>query len=113
MLESTISPSDVTSDRILRYVRSMQNADGLPVKTLHRLVSGKVDALEFTVTAASGMVEIPLKELPIRPGILIAGIVRQNGEILIPAGEDCLRDGDDVILVTTDFRLRDLRDILR
>ena len=42
-----------------------------------------------------------------------SGIVRQNGQIIIPSGEDVLRLHDDVIVVTTDTSLRDIRDILR
>ena len=51
-------------------------------------------------------------EMTIRGGLLLAGIVRQNGSIVIPSGNDVLHLHDDVIVVTTDTQLEDLRDIL-
>ncbi len=44
--------------------------------------------------------------------ILLAGIVRQNGRIVIPSGNDVLHVHDDVIVVTTDTTLQDIRDII-
>ena len=55
---------------------------------------------------------MPLKDLNLKRGLLLAGIVRQNGQIVIPAGDDMLHPHDDVIVVTTDTQLDDLRDIL-
>ena len=48
----------------------------------------------------------------LKPGVLIAGIVRRNGEILIPGGSDTICVGDDVIVVTQDAALQDIHDIL-
>ena len=72
----------------------------------------KVEALEFNVTADIPFVNVPLRDLKLRRGLLLAGIVRQNGQIIIPSGNDVLHLHDDVIVVTTDTQLEDLRDIL-
>ena len=71
-----------------------------------------MEALEFTVTEEMPFIGVPLKDLKLRSGILVAGIVRRSGEIVIPSGNDALRPHDDVIVVTTDTTLQDLRDIL-
>ena len=113
IVDSVVSPAEVTAERIVVYVRAMKNADGLPAKTLHHLVSGQVDAMEFNVTETLPVIGVPLKDLPLKSGILLAAIVRQSGEIVIPSGNDSLQTGDDVIVVTTDTALDDLRDILR
>ena len=113
LLDTVVSPAEVTAERILVYVRALHNADGLPAKTLHHLISGQVDALEFTVTESFPELGTPLKDLPTKEGVLLAAIVRPSGEIIIPSGSDALQNGDDVILVTTDTELTDLRDILR
>ena len=112
MIDSVVSAGAVTTELILQYVRAMQNASGTQVKTLHRLVEGKVEALEFTVTSDVPFIGIPLKDLQLKSGILIAGLVRQNGQIIIPSGDDMLNLHDDVIVVTTDTTLQDIRDIL-
>ena len=43
----------------------------------------------------------------------IAGIVRRNGQTVIPSGNDALQEGDDVVIVTTDTTLHSLRDIVK
>ena len=85
MIDSVVSVADVTTELILQYIRAMQNASASQVKTLHRIADNRVEALEFSVTEDF-------------PGI---------------GGEDALHHHDDVIVVTTDTRLQDLRDILQ
>ena len=113
MIDSVVSTGAVTAELILQYVRAMQNATGSQVKTLHRLIGGTVEALEFTVREDAPFIGVPLSQLKLRPGILVAGIVRQNGKIVIPTGADALNRNDDVIVVTADTDLRDIRNILQ
>lgn len=113
MLDSVVSTATVTSESILQYVRAMQNSLGSNIKALHRVVGGRVEALEFIVGSKAPYVNIPLKDLPIRQEVLLAGIVRQNGQAIIPSGADTLQPGDDVVVITTGARINDLRDILQ
>ena len=55
----------------------------------------------------------PLKDLQLKDGLLIVGIVRRNGQTVIPSGDDALSEGDDVVVVTTDTTLHALRDIVK
>ena len=112
MIDSVVSTAAVTTELILQYIRAMKNAAASKVKTLHRIVDEKVEALEFNVTPDISFVNTPLRDLKLRRGLLLAGIVRQNGQIIIPSGNDVLHLHDDVIVVTTDTQLEDLRDIL-
>ena len=114
LVDSVVSTAAVTSEAIARYVRAMQNSiDSDNIKTLHRLVSGRVEALEFNVRAGLPFIGKPLKDLRFRDGLLVAGIVRPNGQTVIPSGEDVLSEGDDVVVVTTNTTLRALRDIVK
>lgn len=113
MIDSIVSPGTVTAEIIVQYIRAMQNASGSHVKTLHRIAGGKAEALEFSVTEGMQLIGVPLAELQLRDSILIAGVVRRSGEIVIPSGRDSLNEGDDVIVVTTRTTLQDLKDILR
>jgi len=83
------------------------------IKTLHRLVDGAVEALEFGVPEQAEFLGVPLKDLQLKNGILLAGIVRRSGKIIIPSGGDVLEAGDDVIVVTTNTTLQRLEDILQ
>ena len=110
-IESVISPKGITVNQIVRYVRAMQNSQGSNVETLHRIVGGRVEALEFNVTADPEVTGIPLKDLRTRQNLLIAGILRGR-TIIYPGGNDTIEPGDSVIVVTTGHQLKDLRDIL-
>jgi trk system potassium uptake protein TrkA len=113
MIDSIVSARTVTTELIVQYVRAMESASGSKIKTLHRLVDGAVEALEFSVTDNAPFVGTPLKDLKLKSGILLAGIVRQNGRIIIPSGGDVLNLHDDVIVVTTDTTLQDIHDIFQ
>lgn len=114
LVDSVVSTAAVTSEIIARYVRAMQNSfDSDNIKTLHRLVGGRVEALEFNVGPGLPFIGVPLKDLNLREGMLVAGIVRQNGVPVIPSGADALQEGDDVVIVTTDTTLHALRDIVK
>ncbi len=112
LVDSYVSTGMVTVEQIVQYVRAMQNSRGSNVKTLHRIVDEQVEALEFGVDAALPFLGVPFRELKTRSNVLIAGIVRSDGTVIIPSGQDALRAGDDVIVVTTGRDLADLRDII-
>ena len=110
-LDSVISPKVLTANEITRYVRFMSNSSGGAVKTLHRIVDDRVEAMEFEATASTKNLDVPLYKIRLKPNILIACIGRGTG-IIIPKGQDRIKKGDAVIVVTTsDMALTDLNDI--
>ena len=111
-LERIISPKAATASYILRYVRSILNAGDSKIETLHKLMDGKVEALEFLINDdIEGLTGIQLKSLKLRKNILIACIIR-NGEIIIPSGYDAVLDGDTVIVVALGGQIKDVKEIL-
>ena len=82
------------------------------METLYKLCDGKAEALEFRVAKGSAVCSIPLMELRLKPGILIAAINR-GGKIRIPSGRDTIEPGDTVIVVTSTIGLSELDAILR
>lgn len=111
-IESVISSRTVTGDQILRYVRAMSNSpDSSGIRTLYRLLDGRMEALEFEVSEKANFAGKTLQELKIRKGVLIAGIVRGD-KLIHPQGSDVMLPGDLVTVVTTLSGLQDLRDIL-
>ena len=110
---SLIYPKHITSETILQYVRAMQNSIGSNVETLYRLVDGKAEALEFVIKGKSEVTDIPLQELQLKPHILVCAINRK-GKIIIPKGQDCIQEGDSVVIITTDCgAYKDIRDIMK
>lgn len=110
-LDTVIHPKNITSEHIIRYVRSMKNSLGSNVETLHRIINNKAEALEFVIREKSRVTDVPLQELRIRKGILVASINRK-GKIIIPRGLDSIRKGDTVVIITQLTGLNDIDDIL-
>ena len=111
-LGSIISPKDIIANQITRYVRALANSQGMAVESLYKLLGGRVEALEFTVNEKGAeRLGQPLKDLALKPGILLAAIVRE-GRIIIPGGMTVIRAGDHVLVVTNSMGLTDLKDIL-
>ena len=110
---SVIHPKHITAENILQYVRAMQNTIGSNVETLYRLVNGNAEALEFIIREKGAVTDVPLVNLDLKSNILVCAIYRQ-GKIIIPKGQDCLKVGDSVVIITTNCgELQDIRDILR
>lgn len=109
-LDSIISPKTITVSQILQYVRAKQNSQGNNVTTLYRLVNDRLEAIEFVVRDKKEYVDVPLKKLNLRNGILIASIARGN-ELIIPKGDDCLKVNDSVVVITTNKGMHDLSNI--
>ena len=109
-LDSIISPKTITVNQILQYVRAKQNSVGNSVTTLYRLVNDRLEAIEFVVRDKKEYVDVPLKKLKLREGILIASIVREN-ELIIPKGDDCLKVNDSVVVISTTKGFHDLSNI--
>lgn len=109
-INNNVSPKDIVANRIISYIRAIANTRGSNVLTLYRLVNGQVEALEFFAKTPENIYDRPLKELKIKENCLIACIFRQN-EVIIPGGNDRIKLGDNVIVVTTHKNFDDLADI--
>ncbi len=111
-IESLISPKEITANRILRYVRAVSASAGeSSVESLCQLIGGRLEALEFIVEQETSFTGIPLKDLKLRPGFLIAYIVREHKQI-IPGGNDTIEPRDSVLLVTTHPHVKSLHEML-
>ena len=111
-LESILSPKSITASNILRYVRAMSQDSTSEMESLHKIMGGKAEALEFIVKSdIEGITDIPLKELRPKAGILIACIIHHN-KIIIPTGDDCIKKGDTVLVVTAGEAIDSIKDIV-
>lgn len=111
-LGSIIYPKYITLQNILQYVRAMNNSIGSNVETLYKIKKDKAEALEFCVNEGSKLIGIPLEKLNLKDNLVICSINRK-GKIITPKGQDCIKKGDHVIVVTTNMGLHDLSNILR
>lgn len=109
-IHTNVSPKDIIAARVLRYIRALMNKRGSNIITLYRLVNNQVEALEFVAKKQEKIYNKPLKELKIKENCLIACIIRNN-EVIIPDGNACICQNDNVIVVTTHKNFDDLTDI--
>lgn len=113
-LDCVVSSKSITSDIILRYTRALENSiDSDSIETLYKMMDGKVEALEFKVSDNSELIGVPIKEMKIKGGVLIAAIIRANKKTVIPSGDDFIMQGDRVIILSAESRISQLSDILR
>lgn len=116
MLESTgvasvVSPKNIAANRVVRYVRAISGSTGSNAVTLYKIANNQVEALEFVVASDSKCLNIPLKDLKLKKGILIAAIIHNN-ETKIPGAMDLFQENDSVIVITNYHQLKTLDDIL-
>ena len=96
---SVVSPKELCSENVVRYVRGVQNQTGA-ANTLHKIANGRAEALEFNITDQINNRNIPLKDIKLKKNILLACILR-NGRVYIPDGNSTFNTGDTVIIATT------------
>ena len=109
-LDSVISPKLITANHILQVVRGMQNSKGSVMNALYRIAGGHAEAMEFEVNDTTRNLGIPLKDLKLKKGILIAVLVHQ-GRVIIPDGSSSIQKGDTVIIVSRNHGILDINDI--
>ena len=109
-MHDNVSAKHIVANRIASYIRALGNKRGSNVLTLSRLVNGQVEALEFVAKGQEKIYDKPLKDLNIKENCLIACIIRNN-QVMIPDGNSCIKQGDNVIVVTTHKNFDDLMDV--
>ena len=110
-LGSVIYPRYITSEAIVAYVRAKRASRGSDIETLYHIFDSKAEAIEFRIREESSVTDVCLANLSLKKNLLIA-FINRNGKIIIPSGNDCIRVGDTVTIVTTNTGLKDIRDIL-
>ncbi len=110
-LGSVIYPKYITAEAIIAYVRAKKDSMNSNIETLYHLFDHRVEAIEFRVDTESDVTNIPLKDLSLKKNLLVS-FINRNGNILLPTGNDCIKPGDTVMIVTTHTGFNDIKDIL-
>ena len=109
-LGSIVCPKELCCSNIVRYVRAMQNQTGAAV-SLHSIADGQAEAGEFLVDSTTRNCGTPLKELKLKPNVLLASITH-GSRSEIPNGNSEFHEGDSLVVVTSERgKLQQLNDI--
>lgn len=109
-LDTIMNPQLITADYIVRYARSIDKARGIAVQNLYSLEGGRAEALEFSIDKDYDFLKKPLESLKLKKNTIICTIFR-NGTLILPKGKDEIRQGDSVIIVVSDYKVKDISDI--
>ena len=110
-LTTIVSPKSSTVDYILKFVRGMAETRDFEIESLHTMMDGAIEALEFTIKEEiDGLTGIPIAKINRIKNSLIACIVRGD-EIVIPTGNDVIKTEDRVIVLVTGS-INNIKDIL-
>ena len=110
-LGSVIYPKYITAEAIIRYARAMRESMDSNIETLYHMFDHRAEAVEFRVDGDSAVIGVPLKDLPLKSDLLVSSIFL-GGKVLIPNGQDMIRKGDTIMVVTTHTGFSDIQDIL-
>lgn len=111
-MNTVVTPKRVIANTILRFVRSLSNTSVSDVEALYRLADNQAEAIQFRVKETSKVIESTIEKLSTKPNLLIAAIIRQ-GNLIIPGGQDRIKENDQVIIVTKEKNFDDIDDILK
>lgn len=111
-IDSIVSPKHIITDQIIKYVRGLKNAGGNAAESLYRIINGKAEIAVYLAGDSLKFLDIPIKDLNLSKGILLATIVRRN-DIIIPHGNDVIKSGDRVIVISKGRNLNDFSDIIQ
>lgn len=108
---SIISPRELVCSNIVRYVRAMENQTGAAI-SVHTIADGQVEAMEFLVDEHTKNCGKPLKELKLKPNVLVVSI-SHGANTEIANGNSVFRKDDIVVVVDSNSReiIRQLNDI--
>lgn len=111
-IDSVISSKNIIASEIIRYIRSKENTDEeSQVQTLYKIVNDQVEAMEFIVNSKTSFVGKRIQDINIKNGILIGAIYRGD-DMIVPRGNQVIEHNDHLIIITTDFKIRRLNDIV-
>ena len=110
-LGSVVCPSELVCSNIVRYVRAMENQTGAAI-SVHTIADGQVEAMEFLVDEHTRNCGKPLKELKLKPNVLVVSI-SHGANTEIANGNSVFQKGDIVVVVDSNSReiIRQLNDI--
>lgn len=110
-LDCVVTPKSIVTDQIVSFVSGMSNSADCSLELIYTLADGRAEALELQVFEDKRFTSIPLRELKLKPGILIVGIIR-GGRSIVPDGDTVILPEDRIVVVTSSGAVRDIEDML-
>ncbi len=92
-IDGVISPRELTVSRVIKHLRRGR------VLTVHELIDGAAEVIEFRAEESSKLIGIPLKDAKLPEEISIGAIVREE-EVIVPKADTVIQKGDRVVVLS-------------
>lgn len=106
-IDIMIDPEGLTALEIAKLIK---NPD---VNEIEYFAGGKIELIALRVDKESELINQPLTILPVSPDYFVVGIFRENGEIIIPKGEDKFLPNDTVYVIKKTGTLTEFSSMVR
>lgn len=110
-IDTVITPHKIATNQIVKYVRAMQNGSNSSCESIYKFDDDKFEMLEFNIKKDFKALNIKLKDLVLKEGVLIAAILRKE-KIIFPSGNDEIKLRDTIVVIDKDSKIQDINDIL-
>ncbi len=106
-IDIMIDPEGLTALEIAKLIK---NPD---VNEIEYFAGGKIELIALRVDKESELINQPLTILPVSPDYFVVGIFRENGQIVIPKGEDKFLPNDMVYVIKKTGTLTEFSSMVR
>jgi len=110
-IDTVITPHKIATNQIVRYVRAMQNSGSSSCESIYKFDDERLEMLEFKIKGDFEKLNIKLKDINLKNGILIIAIHRGKS-IIFPNGNDVILERDTIIVANSGSNIKDINDIL-
>lgn len=111
-IDTIITPHKIASNQIVKYVRAIENGSKSSCESIYVFDKEHFEMIEFNIKKEFKGLNIKLKDLNIKPNILVVAINRHKN-IIFPTGEDSIKEKDTIVLAVGENQdIKDINDIL-
>ncbi|MCR5507489.1 MAG: Trk system potassium transporter TrkA [Lachnospiraceae bacterium] len=115
-IDITVSPTELSVLKMMRFVRNyeMRNAKN-GIGKFYNVAGNRAEIMEFTASGNFPCLDVPIadKAFRLKKDIIVTSIIR-DGQLIIPSGSTCIKEGDCVIITAAKHCLiRNLNEILK
>ena len=110
-IDTVVTPHKIATNIIVKYVRAMQYGENSSCESIYKFDDDKFEMVEFKVTSKFKKLNINIKDIDLKDGVLIIAILRGNN-IIFPSGNDLIKENDTIVIIDNESKIQELNDIL-
>ncbi len=110
-IDNIITPHKLATNQIVKYVRAMENSGSSSCEAIYKFNNETFEMVEFNVRNDFKKLNVKIKDLNLKQGILIVVILRGKN-VIIPTGNECIKNGDTIVVADNNDSVRSINDVL-